>query len=173
MSDTPQWLIEPLSEKHRRDSFNCGVESLDTFLRHLSTQYQRRNIGRTWVAVALGGVEVLGYYTLSNGALQPTALPPQLHKKLPRHLPIPVMHLGRLAVDRRFSGRGLGEHLLLDALRRTWEQSRQVGIYAVEVRAINEAARAFYSRYGFASLPDDRLHMYLPIEALKGLFRIL
>jgi ribosomal protein S18 acetylase RimI-like enzyme len=165
-----EWTIERLSGKHDRELFSCGVESLDNFLRFLASQYEQRNIGRTWVAVEPGQPRVIGYYTLSNGALQPSDLPPPLQKKLPRNLPIPIMHLGRLAVDSSRKGRGLGEFLLLDALHRTWRQSKQVGIHAVEVRAIDTHAQSFYTRYGFSSLIDDPLHMYLPVRSLRDLF---
>ena len=89
-------------------------------------------------------------------------------KRLPRY-PIPVVHLGRLAVDMRYQGKGLGEFLLMDALRRTQLVSEQIGVYAVEVRAIDEAARQFYLKYGFTELKDDKLHLYLPISVIRKL----
>jgi len=168
--DPAEWFIEPLSDRHIRDDFDCGVEGLDSFIRQLASQYQRRNLGRTWVAVTRESLHILGYYTLSNGAIEPSLMPTASRKKLPKTLPIPIMHLGRLAVDHRSSSRGLGEHLLLDALRRTWEQSRQVGIHAVEVRAINEDAQSFYEHFGFVPLMDDALHLYLPITTIQKLF---
>lgn len=169
MADT---VIELLSDHHDTQSFDCGIESLNTFITTLATQYHRRNIGRTWVLTQPPAPEVLAYYTLSNGALQPGTLPANYQKKLPRRLPIPTMHIGRLAVDVRQKGRGLGRHMLLDALHQTWLQSKRVGIYAVEVRAIDDAARSFYAKFGFGALVDDPLHMCLPVAALEELFNV-
>lgn len=106
--------------------------------------------------------EVLGYYTISSGYVTFDTVP----EKLPRY-PIPVVHLGRLAVDLRMQGRGAGKMLLVDALRRSVRVSEYLGIYAVEVRALHERARSFYLKYGFASLQDDPSHLYLPLKTLR------
>lgn len=169
MSERVDWVIELLAD-HEREHFSCGVDSLDNFLKRLVTQYHQRNIGRTWVAVKAGSKEVLGYYTLSNGGIQPGLLPEKLRKKLPKEIPIPIVHLGRLAVDRSCACQGLGEHLLMDALNRSWLQSKQIGVYAIEVKAIDRKAESFYAKYGFSPLADDPLHMYLPIKTIGSLF---
>jgi predicted GNAT family N-acyltransferase len=111
----PNWTIEKLADRHDRGTFSCGKTSLDEFLQKYATQYQRRDLARTYVAVLPPDAKVLGYYTLSSGAVDLGALPDDARKKLPRH-PVPVGLLGRLAVDLTARGQRLGETLLLDAL---------------------------------------------------------
>src|SRR5438128_11950451 len=102
-----EWLIEPFDRAHERDAFASGKEPLDQFLRSFVGQYERRNLGRTYVAVRPGQKKVFGYYTLSSGAISIHVLPGRAAKKLPRHA-VPAALLGRLAVDRAERGRGLG-----------------------------------------------------------------
>ena len=160
--------IVSLSAEQVREEFSCGVPSLDEFLRKHAGQYERRNLGRTFVAVEPEGTRVDGFYTLSSGRVAFEQLTDELRRKLPRH-PLPVVHLGRLAVDQRCHGRGLGERLLLDALRRACLVSQSVGVHAVEVVAIDEPARSFYLKYGFTALLDDARHLYLPITTIGKL----
>src|SRR5262245_14608728 len=115
-----QWGVERLGDTHDRSAFTCGKPPLDEFLQRLARQSDRRDMGRTYVAVLPGDTKVQGYYTLSTGAIAFENLPAEVSRKLPRH-PIPVAHLGRLAVDQGAQGKGLGEALLLDALRRCVE----------------------------------------------------
>ncbi len=164
-----EWLIERLSAAHDRSTFSSGEPSLDDFLRQYASQYDRKNMGRTFVAVAPDSARVLGYYTLSSGSVAFANLPAPVSRKLPRH-PIPVAHLGRLAVDLGMRGRKLGAFLLLDALQRCLFLGDQIGIFAVEVNALSEAARQFYMKYGFTPLADDASHLYLRLETVTLLF---
>jgi GNAT superfamily N-acetyltransferase len=161
-----EWSVERLDHSHLRDEFCCGKELLDKFLRLLVGQYERRRLGRTFVAVRLGDKRVLGYYTLASGAVSFQHLPEDTAKKLPRH-PVPVVLLARLAIDQTVQGLGLGKLLLQDALRRCLDLSGSLGIHAVEVLAIDEDARRFYMRFGFVSLVDDDHHLYLPIKTIE------
>jgi GNAT superfamily N-acetyltransferase len=95
-------------------------------------------------------------------------LPEDTSRKLPKH-PVPVVLLARLAVDQCAQGKGLGEQLLLDAFQRSLDLSISLGVHAVEVVAINDAAAAFYSKYGFVPLLDEPLHLYLPIATIEGI----
>ena len=92
------WRIERLAKSHDRTAFCCGKASLDEFIQRLATQYDKKDMGRTYVAVAAEESRVAGYYTLSAGAVAFASLPEDVSRKLPSH-PIPVIHLGRLAVD--------------------------------------------------------------------------
>lgn len=157
------WQIERLNASHDRTAFQCGLPSLDDFLRKLASQYEKKHMGRTYVAVQSDSKLVHGYYTIAAGAVAFATLPPGVSKKLPRH-PIPVVHLGRLAVDASAQGRGLGETLLLDALTRSARAAEELGVFAIEVFAVNEAARRFYLKYGFEPLIDDDTHLYLPMR---------
>lgn len=160
------WTIEPLDRRHERAAFACGRAPLDDFLRARVTQYEQRRLGRTFVALPAGGMRVVGYATLAAGAVAFGHLPPASSRKLPRH-PLPVVLLARLAVDRDFQGKGIGEMLLLDALERSLALSEQLGIFAVEVLAIDETAAGFYRRYGCAPLVDDGRHLFLPMETVR------
>ena len=92
-----------------------------------------------------------------------------LKAKLPPHVPVPVVLLGRLAVDEARRGRGLGELLLMHALWRAEQIGRQAGVYAVEVDALSDAATRFYLKYGFTPLLDDPRHLYLPMKGIEAL----
>jgi GNAT superfamily N-acetyltransferase len=162
-------VIEPLSSTHERNLFCCGKSPLDDFLRLHAGQYDRKNMGRTYVAVRPSEHVVRGYYTLASGAVAFATLPEEASRKLPRH-PIPVVRLGRLAVDQSARGQRLGETLLMDALQRCLTLSEALGIFAVEVHAIDEEARGFYLKYGFTALADDERHLYLPMKAVRKLF---
>lgn len=161
-----EWCIERLDPTHERADFACGNSALDTFLHSLVSQYEKRRLGRTYVAVRPGERRVLGYYTLASGAVSFVNLPPKAARKLPRH-PIPVVLLARLAVDGTVRGQGLGGLLLADALRRCLALAEQLGIHAVAVDAIDEPARAFCIKYGFLPLEDNPLHLYLPISTIE------
>jgi GNAT superfamily N-acetyltransferase len=159
--------IEPFDRaKHERAAFRCGQPSLDGFLHTLVTQYEKRRLGKTFVAVRPGNPNVLGYYTLASSAVAFANLPKEAARKLPKH-PAPVILLARLAVDQSLQGQGLGETLLMDALERSLELSKSLGVFAIEVLAIDAGAASFYGKYGFTSLLDDPLHMYLPMSAIE------
>lgn len=162
------WRIEPLDKTHRRDDFDCGEESLNTFLRAHAGQNARRDISRTYVALGAESDAVAGYYTLSSGSVGFQNLPDEASRRLPRY-PVPTAHLGRLAVDREFQGKGLGGILLVDALKRVRETADKIGIHAVTVHALNVSARKFYEAYGFQSLRDDDLHLFLPMATIRKL----
>jgi len=159
------WRLERLDRTHIRDQFDCGKPALDDFVRTLVSQYERRNLGRTYVAVRADLPCVLGYYTIASGAVAFEILPAKSAKKLPRH-PVPVVLIARLAVDRSAQGQRLGEKLLLDALARSRELSEQLGIHSVVVDAIDQEAKAFYQKYQFIPLLDNEFHLYLPVSTI-------
>ena len=156
-----EFVIEPLDKHHQLVDFDCGEASLNDFLRKYARQNAERGLGRTFVAALPGEKKVLGYYTLSSGSVAFETVP----EKLPRY-PIPVAHLGRVAVDLSMRGQGLGELLLMDALERLSLIANELGIYAVELYALTEGAKQFYLKYGFIPLKDDDKHLYLPIKTI-------
>ena len=160
------WQIKPLGRDHFREAFSCGKPALDDFIRRLVSQYEKRNLGRTYVAVQPGEKRVCGYYTLASGAVAFEKFPETSSRKLPKH-PVPVVLLARLAVDQAVQGQQLGEALLVDALRRCLELADALGIHAVEVDAIDQQARAFYEKYGFVPLLDNELHLFLPAATIR------
>ncbi len=162
-----RWRFERLEGRHERQRFDCGKPPLNDFIRSLVGQYERRNLGRTYVAVAPGEERVRGYYTLAGGAIAASGLPAQDAKKLPRH-PVPIVLLARLAVDQGDQGQGLGAWLLKDALTRSLAISESLGIHAVVVDAMDEDAKTFYRKYGFLELTDHPMRLCLPVAALRA-----
>jgi GNAT superfamily N-acetyltransferase len=157
-------IIELLNSTHERNSFDCGIPSLNQYLQVQAGQHAKRDITRTYVAVEENTVAVAGYYSLCAGSISFEIVP----DNLPHH-PIPIVLLARLATDKGVQGQGLGKMLLLDALTTTLSIADQIGVYAMAVDALNQEAFTFYLRYGFKSLSDDRLHLYLPIKTIRKL----
>lgn len=169
----PQWAIERLDRNHDRAQFDCGAATLNDWLRKLASQHDRRDLARTYVAVSSDDEssearQVRGYYAIANHRVSFEAMPEDQARGLPR-IDVPVILLGRLAVDRSAQGQGLGEFLLIDALRRAHHIANQIGVRAVEVDAIDAAAQAFYRKYGFVSLLDDDRHMFLSMGVIRKL----
>ncbi|HZP82904.1 MAG TPA: GNAT family N-acetyltransferase [Chthonomonadaceae bacterium] len=156
--------IEALRKAHDKSGFDCGEISLNTYLAQYAGQNDRADIGRTFVLVEEGSTRVLGYYTLSAASVLAEHVP-----DVRTRYPVPVAHLGRLAVDKSQQGKGYGEYLLMDALRRARDVSNEMAVYAVAVDALNEAARKFYLKYGFTELADDRMHLFLPMKLIRKL----
>jgi predicted GNAT family N-acyltransferase len=158
----PTWRIERLSDtKVDRRSFNSGDAELDRFLHQFASQYEKRNVGRTFIAMPTGADVVAGYYTLANSSVSFEAVP----IKLPRH-PIPTLLLARLAVDVSQRGQRLGEFLLFDALRRSLDIAKNAALFAVEVDAY-QTAIPFYTKYGFQPFLDNAQHLFLPIKHVE------
>lgn len=141
--------IETLAGRHDRTSFECGAPSLDRYLREQAGQDVARGIARVFVATRDSNADaILGFYALSAATIGPAALPGDVARRMPRHQ-VPAALVGRLAVDRRHAGQGLGRILLADAVLRTDEAARHLGIAVVVVDPIDEAARGFYAGFGF------------------------
>lgn len=156
--------IELLGTQHCRDGFDCGNEALNDFLRRLAGQQQRRGFGKTYVVLAGNGTDVIGFITVAVGQVEARVLPAQ--QKLPRH-PVPMLRIGRLAVDKRMQGQGIGLDLLAFALQLAIEFSERVGLYAVVVDAKDAHAAEFYRRLHFEPTLDDELCLFLPMSRLS------
>lgn len=156
--------VQLLGAEHRREGFDCGDAALNDFLLRQAGQQQRRGFGKTYVALADDGVSVIGFVTVSAGQVATSALSSQA--KLPRY-PAPVLRIGRLAVDGRHQGKGVGQDLLAFALRLAVEFSQRVGLYAVVVDAKHDKAKAFYVKLGFIVCVDNPLCLYLPVATLE------
>lgn len=162
-----RYRVERLGRQHDRAAFSCGEESLDGYLRQRARQDDERNVARVFVLYDDQDNRLAGFFTLSAAAVQLENLPTEARQKLPRYPLVPVVLLGRLATDRRYQGRGLGEALLFDALRRAFEVgTEQIAATAVVVDALHDGARSFYERYGFQRFLDDEYRLYLPMETI-------
>jgi predicted GNAT family N-acyltransferase len=126
-------------------------------------------VAAPFVAVSPPNARVLGYYTLSASVLTLADLPDDLTRKLPRFPQLPVTLIGRLAVDQVTKGQGLGEHLLLDALRRSLAHADQIAAMAVVVDAKDESAAAFYRHYGFLTLQSQPARLFVPMRLVAQL----
>ncbi len=166
--DEPPLTVEPLGPHHDRASFSCGEPSLDRYIRRQASQDARRRVARVFVAPGEPPERIAGYYTLTAASFEKDDLPAEVARRLP-HYPVPAAVIGRLAVDLRSQGRGLGEVLLLDAIHRIVRAGDTIGVYAVVVDALHERAGAFYERYGFLPFPSRPLRLYLPLRTFEQL----
>ena len=162
-----KFTFQKLSKDFARDDFDCGVESLNDFLKRYALQNLKKNICVTTAAVAEDNPKkILGFYAASMGQVNFESLPEDLAKEIP-HYPVPAMRIGRLAVDRAAQGAGLGGELLRYALYSALDLSKEVGTCIVLVDALDENAKRFYERYGFVSLIDLPLSLVLPMATIS------
>ena len=157
-------LIELLAAHHQRAGFDCGEPALNDFLQRQAGQLGRKGFCKTYVALAANGLSVTGFVTLSAGQAQTHSLP--AHLKLPRY-PVPILRVGRLAVDRSAQGQGIGQQLMAFALKLALDFSKNVGLYAVVIETKHDHAKAYYQAMGFQSTLDDPLCLYLPLSVLE------
>ena len=154
-----RFVIEPLSARHDRTNFTCGIEALDRYLQLRANQDMKRRVSNCFVAVPEGGSGIAGYYTLAASGIPLGEIPPALARKLPRYPLLPAVLVGRLAVDRHFAGQSLGATLLYDAIARS--ARADPAIYALIVDAKDENAASFYRHYGFQTFAGRPMSFYL------------
>lgn len=164
-----QFRIEPLSAEHDRSQFESGSAQLDRYFREQASQDVKRRVASCFVAASIRNEEVAGYYTLAAASVALTALAPEIARKLPRYPVVPAALPGRLAVARRYQGKGLGGTLLANALLRTARS--ELGVFAMLVDAKDEAAQRFYEHYGFTLLPETGRRLCLPIAMALRQFK--
>lgn len=164
--DKPE--LAKLARSHVVDPFDCGAESLNSYLKRYALGNQSAGAAQSYVATV--GERVVGYYSLSAASVEYADAPERLRKGLARH-PVPVMLLARLAIDRSWQGRGLGAALLLDALRRTLTAADILGIRAILAHTKDEAARAFYEHFDFDPSPIEPLHLFLLLKEIARLLK--
>ena len=143
-------------------------EVLDRYLRTQATQDIRRRVATCMVAIEVATGRLAGYYTIAAASIPTPDLPAEITKKLPRYPTLPAVRIGRLAVDGRFQGRGLGGALLADALRRVL--ASPPAVFTLLVDAKDDQAVAFYRRYGFIPLRDQPRTLFLPVATAQKLF---
>jgi len=148
------WQVLPLGKLTlgARQGFDCGVEALNLYFALYARQNDERGLSRAFFVPGPAG-SVAAYYCLSAAQVAFVALPLAARRRLPLY-PVPAARITRLAVDRRFQGRGRGEFILGDALNRVLGASKQLGIKAILVDAKDTKAAAFYAKYGFWALPQ-------------------
>ena len=162
--------IHPLAKAHDRKSCDCGNDDLNRYLREQARQDAEKRVAAPFVLMQPGSPKVLGFYTLSSSIIAVGELPEELMKRLPRYGQLPVTLLGRLAVDRSVGGQGVGEFLLVDALRRSLEAAQQIAAMAVIVDAKDERAESFYRHFDFQPFQQTPLRLFLPMGQIAKLF---
>jgi GNAT superfamily N-acetyltransferase len=163
-----RWHEAPLARHHDRATFDCGVAVLNEYLRRYARQNHESGGAKTFVALSVDmPTRVLGYYTISPGAIAFSQVPAAVTKELGRY-EVPVFRLGRLAVAVTAQGRGLGSDLLLAAGERALAVAQEVGGVALAIDAKDERAAAWYARFGALRLLDDPLKLVLPLETITA-----
>jgi GNAT superfamily N-acetyltransferase len=156
----------PLGREDIRDSFHCGVASLDTWLVEHAPGADAAGSARTYIVIDEEQDRVVGYYALTVASLEREEASGRAPRGMPRH-PIPAMLLARLAVDESVQGEGVGPMLLADVMQRTLVVAEETGIRLLLVHAVNEDARSFYLYYGFEPSPSDPMILQLLIKDIR------
>jgi GNAT superfamily N-acetyltransferase len=156
--------IEKLCPDHNIEGFDCGREQLNRYLLRYAWTNQQASAAQTYIGLV--GDKVVGYYTLAVGQVTREEAPERLIKGLARH-PVPIMLLARLAIDRRWQGRGIGKALLRDAMQRTLQAADIAGIRAFAAHAKDEEARSFYLNSNLVPSPTDPMHLFVLLKDVK------
>lgn len=162
-----RFAIEPLSNSHDRSDFSCGNVRIDAYFLKAVSQDVKRDYAACFVARELTTDRIAGFYTLSSSNVPLTEVPKPLAKKLPRYPAVPAVLIGWLARHNDFAGIGLGEALLVDAIRTV--ANAPIGAHAVFADAIDDKAAAFYTAFGFTPLLERPRTLYLPLSVALSL----
>ena len=160
--------LEVLGDQHDKQAFSCGQEPLDRYIRTQASQDVRRRISTCFVAVEADTDQLTAYYTLAAASIPTPDLPAEITRKLPRYPSLPAVRIGRLAVDLRFQGQGLGGSMLADALCRVLISPPAV--FALLVDAKDDKAVAFYRHFLFIPLESQPRTLFLPVATAEKLF---
>lgn len=160
------WHEAPIGREHDRKRFDCGAPDLNEYLQRYARQNHISGGAKTFVAVPPEEpARILGFYSISTGAIEFARAPAKLTAKLGRY-DVPVFRLGRLAVDASVQREGLGGDLLLAAGIRCLRVAEQVGGVALAIDAKDDAAARWYRRFGALALLDDPLRLVLPLATI-------
>ncbi|HEX8814721.1 MAG TPA: GNAT family N-acetyltransferase [Terriglobales bacterium] len=154
---------EKLSSNHDLSHFESGEPALDHWLRKRALQNEDSGASRTYVVCI--GRRVVGYYALATGAVAHIDSPGRIRRNMPD--PVPVMVIGRLAVDQTVQGRAIGPALLRDAVLRTLQAAEIAGIRAILVHAISERAGHFYEKWGFTPSPVEPMTLMITLAEAR------
>lgn len=164
---TPQ-QPRPIEATDNTTDFDSGEESLDRYLADRALTNHLADLGRCYVCIDTDTEKVLGYYTLSAVAVEHADLPGKVRRNAPN--PVPAVLMGRLAIDTKAQGSGLGRFLVRDAILSTLAAADRIGVRILLVHALHEQAATFYEKLGFKRSPTDPLHLYLLLaDARKSL----
>lgn len=156
-----------LKKSHKKNGFDCGKRPLNDYLAKIAKQDVEKGVA---VCYVLEGEEerVVGYFTLSSGSIPKEEIPEKESKRLPRYSDIPFAVIGRLAVDRKYQGKGYGDYLIVEAFAEILKVAEMLGIAGVFVDPIDDSAIKFYGKFGFVKLnSSDR--MFIPMATVREL----
>jgi GNAT superfamily N-acetyltransferase len=172
VSEPLDWREEPIGRHHDRQGFDCGVPELSIYLERYARQNHQSGGAKCFVAIAPSTPsQVLGYYSISPGAVEFARVPARLTKRLGRY-EVPIFRLGRLAVGLSVQGRGLGGELLLSAGARALAVAAEVGGVALAIDAKAAKAAYWYAQFGAVPLLDDPLKLILPLSTVAEAIRL-
>jgi ribosomal protein S18 acetylase RimI-like enzyme len=161
----PPFRLECLDKSHHRPGFSCGDPILDHYFQVQVSQDIRRRVANCFVAIETITGQVAGFYTIASTSIPIVDLPDDITQRLPRYPTIPAVRIGRLAMDVRFKGCGLGKALLADAALKTMASTPAA--FALVVDAKNEQAAAFYGHHGFRPLHVSANVWFLPLATAE------
>ncbi len=158
------YIIEPLKFQDRQ-SFDCGEERLNRYLRERATQDIRRKLNRVFVVRKERKDKIISFYTLAATMIEPANLSAKHVKRLPQR-PIPAALLGKLAVDRAWQNKGIGKHLLANAIRRIQTVEKEMGLHVLVVDPLTDDLARFYVSVGFVQFPPEK-RLFLFMNSLE------
>lgn len=158
-------------KKHDRAAFACEDEALTTYIKQQAGQDVKRSVAAVFV-LAPNGKTIVGYYTLSQYAVDAGTMPEETMQRLrlPKYKELPATLLGRLARSLTFKGQHVGELLLMHAAKQALSQSKIIASTAIVTDAKDEKAKNFYKKYGFIELPDHPSRLFLPMKTIEQMF---
>lgn len=154
-----------LTTNHKLDKFDCGEASLNHWLIKRALKNNLTGASRCFVLSVDN--QVIAYYCLSAGAISHQASPKAMRRNMPD--PLPVLLLGRLAVDKRYHHRGIGRALLRDAMIRAVNVAGDTGVFAILVHALSESAKQFYLSCGFVLSPLQPMTLMMTLETVRSI----
>lgn len=161
MADNP-YTLTLLEKQHDRKSFDCENEHLNYYIKQYALQNQKRDFARNYVILVEN--KVVAYYSLVFGGVVSEEIPQEMQVG---QYQVPIMLIGRMAVDKHYKGKGLGHAMLQDAAIRAVQTANIAGLKALFVHAKDESAKTFYEHHGFISCPSDPLHLFFPLEVIR------
>ena len=156
---------KPIKVDPKLDNFDSGDLSLNEWLKKRA--YKNHAVGASRCFVLCAGTDVIGYYSLSAGAISHEGAPKAMRRNMPN--PLPVLLLGRLAVDKRYHNQGIGQALLRDAIMRAVKVSGDAGVFALLVHALSDQAKQFYLSRGFVESPVQSMTLFMKIETVRSI----
>ncbi len=157
----------PLSLNHVLNDFNCGEASLDEWLKKRALKNQLSGTSRCFVLCHQDNKNVIGYYSLSAGGISHKSVPKTMQRNMLN--PLPILLLGRLAIDKNYHNQGLGSSLLRDAMIRTVSIASDAGVFAIFLHALSESAKQFYLSRGFVQSPLQSMTLMMTLKTIRSI----